>query len=125
MKGGDRFLVLGAHAQPLVRGRVDARRELAHALRPRGQLVVDLDARRSGPQQFAAVVADVGDRADCDDLPGGVRAPAADAADDVVAPRDRDQQRTRRLRHVRVGGVAHDRREGTVDVEQDGGVAGV
>ena len=64
------------------------------------------------------MVADVGDRPDRDDLPGGGRTAPADAADDAVALGDLDQQRARRLGHVRVGGVPDDRRERAVDVEQ-------
>ena len=67
----------------LVLGRVGARGELAHARRPRRELGVDLGAGRAGAQQLAAVVADVGDRADRDDLARGRGAAAADAADDA------------------------------------------
>ena len=64
------------------------------------------------------MVADVGDRPDRDDLAGGGRAAAADAADDPIALGDLDQQRARRLGDVRVGRVPDDRCEGAVDVEQ-------
>ena len=125
MKRGDRVLVLAAHADPLVLGGVDARGELAHALGPGGELGVDLGAGRPGAQQLAAVVADVGDRADRDDLTGGGRTAAADTADEPVALGDLDQQRARRLGNMRVGGVPDDRREGAVDVEQHRGAGGV
>ena len=42
-----------------------------------------------------------------------------------VALGDLDQQRARGLGHVGVGGVADDRRERAVDVEQHGGVGGI
>ena len=71
VEGRDRVLVLAAHAQPLVLGRVRARGELAHARGPRRELGVDLGAGRARAQQLAAVVADVGDRPDRDDLARG------------------------------------------------------
>jgi hypothetical protein len=121
VEGGDRLLVLAAHSQPLVGGGVGARREGAHALAPGRQLGVQLGARGAGAQQFAAVVANVGDRPDRDDLAGGGGAAAADATEQPVALGDLDQQRASRLRHVRVVGVAHDRRERAIDVEQHRG----
>ncbi len=98
--------------------RVDARGERPHARRPRRELRIDLGTGGAGAKQLAAVVADVGDRPDRDDLAGGRGAAAAHAADDAVALGDLDQQRARRLGHVRVGGVPDDRRQGAVDVEQ-------
>ncbi len=95
--------------------------ERAHARRPGREVGVELGPGRAGQQQLAAVVADVGDRPDRDDLARGGGAAAADAADDAVALGDLDQQRARGLGNVRVGGVAHDRRERAVDVEQYGG----
>ncbi len=71
------------------------------------------------------MIADVGDRPDRDDLAGGAGASAADAADDAIALGDLDQKRARGLGHVRIGGVAHDRRQRAVDVEQDRGVGRV
>jgi len=64
------------------------------------------------------VVADIGDRPDRHDLARRARAPAAHAAHHPVAARDLDQKAARRLRDVRVGRVAHDRRQRAVDVEQ-------
>ena len=119
VEGGDRALVLAAHAQPLALGVVRPRREVPHAPCPRRELGVDLRPRRAGAQQLAAVVADVGDRPDRDDLARGRRAAPAHAAHHPVAARDLDQHRARRLGHVRVGGVPDDRRERAVDVEQD------
>src|SRR5271165_2431305 len=65
---GDRLLVLAAHTDALQLGGVDPFRELAHPSRPLGELGVDLGPGGAGAQQLAAVVADVGDRADGDDL---------------------------------------------------------
>ena len=70
------------------------------------------------------MVADVGDRAQRDDPARGRRPPAADAGDQPVALGDRDQRPPRRLGHVGVVGVADDRRERAVDVEQDRGAPG-
>ena len=69
MKRGDRVLVLAAHADPLVLGGVGVRGEPAHALGPGGDLGVDLGPGRPGAQELAAVIADVSNRADRDDLP--------------------------------------------------------
>jgi len=66
------------------------------------------------------VVAHVGDRADGHDLAGGVGAATADAADHLVALGDLYEHAASGLGHVGVDGVAHDRRERPVDVEQDG-----
>ena len=118
MECGNRVLVLAAHAQALVLGGIGARSKLAYALGPGGELGVDLGPGRPGPQQLAAVVADVGDRPDRDDLPRGGRAAPADAADDAIALGDLDQQGARGLGHVRVGGMPHDRRQGAVDVKE-------
>jgi hypothetical protein len=71
------------------------------------------------------MIADVGDRPDRDDLARDGGAAAADAADDAVALGDLDQERARGLGNVRVGGMAHDRRERAVDVEQYGSSRGV
>ena len=117
MEGGDRVLVLAAHAQALGLRRERALGKGAHTGRPGGQLGVDLGLRRARPQHFAAVVADVGDRADRDDLARRARAAAADAGDQPVAARDLDQQRARRLWDVGVGGMAHDRCQRAVDVQ--------
>jgi hypothetical protein len=125
VKGSDRLLVLGAHAQTLVLGGVDAGGEGAHALAPSGKLGVELGAGGAGAQQLAAVVAHVSDRPDRDDLAGDGGAAAADTADQAIAPGDLDQQRARGLGDVGVIGVAHDRGERAVDVEQHGGVGGV
>ena len=65
------------------------------------------------------MVADVGDRAERDDPARDLRLAAADAADDRVALGDGDELRARGLGHVRVVGVADDRGERAVDVEQD------
>jgi hypothetical protein len=119
VKRGDRVLVLAANAQALVVGREHACGEGANARRPRSELGVDLRGRRTRAQQLAAVVADVGQRADRDDLASDRCAASADAGDDGVALGDLDQQRARGLGHMSVGGVAHDRRERAVDVEQD------
>ncbi len=118
MKRGDRVLVLAAHAHPLVLAGVCAGRERAHARRPRGDVGVDLRAGRPGAQQLSAVVADVGDRSDRDDLARGGGTATAHAADDAVALGDLDQQRARRLGNMRIGGVPDDRCQGAVDVEQ-------
>ncbi len=118
MKRGDRVLVLAADADPLVLGGIGVHGEPAHALGPGGDLGVNLGPGRPGAQELAAVVADVSNRADRDDLAGSGRTAAADTTDDCVALGDLDQQRARRLRNVRVRGVPNDRREGTVDVEQ-------
>ena len=117
---GDRVLVLAAHAQALALGGVSARAAKSRTRAAQAaELGVDLGARRARAQQLAAVVADVGDRPDRDDLARGRGAAPADAADDPVALGDLDQQRARRLGDVGVVGVADDRRERAVDVEQD------
>ena len=82
---------------------------------------VDLGLGLAAAQDLGAVVADVGDRAERHDPPRGRGAPAADAGDQPVALGDRDQRRARRLGHVGVVGVADDRRQRAVDVEQDRG----
>ena len=125
MESRDRVLVLTAHAQPLALGRQRARREIAHAGRPLAQLGHDLGSARSGAQQLAAVTADVGDRADRDDPARDARLAPADASDDAVPPRDLDQEPARGLGDVRVGGVADDRSERAVDVEQNRGPSGI
>ncbi len=125
MEGGDRLLVLAAHPRALNLGGVGARRELAHPLRPRTHVGVELGACGAGTEQLAAMVADVGDTADRDNLTRDGGTPPADAAHEPVASRDLDQQRACRLGDVRVGGMAHDRRERAVDVEQHGCMSGV
>jgi hypothetical protein len=84
-----------------------------------GELGLDLGLGRARPQQLAAVVADVRDRADRDH-PTRIRGRApADARDHPVRACDRDQRAARLLGNVGVLGVADDRRQGAVDVEQD------
>ena len=64
VQGGDRLLVLQAHAQPaqlLAEGVVG---EGLHAARPRLQLAVQLGRDRPRPQHLRAVRAEVGDRAE-------------------------------------------------------------
>jgi hypothetical protein len=65
------------------------------------------------------VVAQVGDRPERDDPPRHRRLPAADARHAAVAAGDADEDGARGLGHLRVVGVADDRRERPVDVEQD------
>jgi hypothetical protein len=71
------------------------------------------------------VVAEVGDRAERDDPPGHERPPAAHARDAAVGLGDPDEDGAGGLRDLRVVGMAHDRRERPVDVEQDGRPAGI
>ena len=80
---------------------------------------------RAAAQDLGAVVADVGDRPERDDPPRDRGLAARHAGDEPVALGDLDQLRPRRLRDVRVIGVADDRRQRAVDVEQDGGAAGL
>ncbi len=101
------------------------RGERANARRPGGELGVHLGPRRARTQQLTAVVADVRERADRHDLARRGRATPAHAADHAVALGDLDQQGARGLGHVGIGGVAHDRRQRAVDVEQDRTVGGV
>ena len=94
--------------------------EAAHGRLVLGDLGVDLDARR----RPAAAARSRGCRRRRS-MPSATirratsRLAAADAADDAVALGDRDELRARRLGDVRVVGVADDRRERPVDVEQD------
>ncbi len=125
VEGGDRPLVLGAHAQALQLGGVRAGGERAYALAPLRERGVELGACGARAQQLAAVGADVRERADRHDLPRGGRLPAGDAAHQAVALGELDQQRARGLGDVGVIGVADDRGERAVDVEQHGRVGGV
>ena len=71
-----------------------------------------------GLEHLRAVRAEVGDRPQRDDPPR-VRGPApADAGDDAVALGHVDQRPPRRLGHVRVVRMLHDRRQHAVHVEQ-------
>ena len=69
----DRVLVLAANAQALMLARVHTVGELPHARGPRRELRIHLGARGARAQQLATVIADVGDRADRDDLARGAR----------------------------------------------------
>ena len=71
------------------------------------------------------MIADVGYGADRHDLAGGGGTATANAAHQAVAPRDLDQQHPRGLGNVGVIGVANDRRERAVDVQQHCGAAGI
>ena len=107
-----------AHAQAVqpVRPRRSANWSRGAARRrPRGR------ARAAVPaaQELGAVVAEVGDRAERDDPARRRRAAAAHAGDAAVAPRDWRSADARGLGDLRVVGVADDRRERPVDVEQD------
>ena len=86
---------------------------------PGSDLAIELDLGPARAQQLDAVVADVGDRPDGHDLPRDRGLAAAHAGDAPVAPRHLDQQRARRLGDGRVIGVADDRSERPVHVEQD------
>jgi hypothetical protein len=119
VKGHDRLLVLAAHAQALDLLGVGGGGEVAHLALVGGDLGIDLDPGGAGRQQLGAVVSRVGDRAQRDHLARGGRAPAADAADDRVALGHGDELRARGLGDGGVVGVAHDRRERAVDVQQD------
>ena len=88
---------------------------------PGRDLAIELDLGPARAQQLDAVVADVGDRPDGDDLPRDRGLAAAHAGDASVAARHLDQQRARRLGDRRVIGVADDRSERPVHVEQDAG----
>ena len=67
------------------------------------------------------MVADVGDRADRDDLPRRRRPPSAHACHDAVALGDLDQRYASGLGDLGVIGVPDDGRQCAVDVQQDGG----
>ena len=75
VEGGDRLLVLAAHARSLHLGGVGAVGELTYSLRPSGQVGIQLGPGGAGAQQFAAVVSNVGDAPDRDDLPCGGGSP--------------------------------------------------
>ncbi len=122
---GDGALVLRPHAQAVQLVVVGVLGEAPDPPLPRRHLAIELDLGAAGPQQLDAVVADVGDRPDRDDLPGDRRLAAAHARDAAVAAGDLDQQRARRLGDGRVIGVADDRGQRPVDVEQDAGARGI
>ena len=121
MEGHDRALVLEPDSQVLQRWRVGRGGEGPDTLGVGRDATVDDDIGDARLEQLAAVVADVGDRSDRDDLAGDTGRATTDAGDDAVALGDRDQQLARLLRDVRVGWMAHDRRKRAVDVEQHGG----
>ncbi len=125
MEGSDRLLVLAAHTRAVQLWGERAPRKLAYALRPSRQVGVELGARGSGSQQLTAVVADIGDAADRDDLACRCCSASTDAAHKPVALGYLDQQRARRLGHMRIGGMAHDRRQRAVDIKQHGCMIGV
>ena len=117
--GADHVLVLGAHAQPVQLLVPGLARPRVHARRPARHLGIELDLGPAAAQHLGAVVADVGDRAQRDDPPRGRGAAPRHARDQPVALGHGDERHARRLGHVRVVGVAHDRRQHPVDVEQD------
>ena len=65
--------------------------------------------------------AEIGDRADGDHGASLGGLAAAHAGNEPVALGRPDEQLAGGLGHVRVGGVLDDRRQGPVDIEQDGG----
>ena len=70
------------------------------------ELAVQSRGNAAGAQRLGSVRAEIRDRADRDDPPRLRRAPAANAGDEPEAAGDADQQRTRRLRHLGVLGMA-------------------
>jgi hypothetical protein len=116
----DHVLVLGADAQAAQRVAPRPVGELPDARRPLRDLGVELGLGPAAAQELGAVVADVRDRAERHDPPGGGRLPAAHARDEAVALGDRDERDARGLGDVGVVGVARDGREHAVDVEQHG-----
>ncbi len=119
MKRGDRLLVLGAHAQALHLGRVCVLGEPLDRLLVLPERGIDVDAPGTGSEQLRTVIADICDRPQPDDPARDRRPASADAADDRVALGDGDQLLAGGLGNVCVVGVADDRRERPVDVEQD------
>ena len=117
----DRPLVLDPDAEQPEVALVAGQDELLDARSPVRERRENRGLRLAGLEQLGAVRARVGDRADADQPARlGGRAPG-DAGDEGVAASQRTQQPRRLLRHLRILGAAHDRRQRAVDVEQDPG----
>ena len=122
----DRALVLESQAEAGEVRPIEARLTNPAAAAPRSpERRVEARPLLARAEQLEAVVAGVDELIEADHAAGGARPAAADAGDQSVARRELGKQRPGRRRNRRRLGVGDDRRQGAVDVAEDGGARGL